>query len=121
MDKNPIVTIELDRIRELRFGHRAMKRWSAYTGKSMSEIDTDTMGPEDVEVLMYFMLEKDAEKHGGDLTIQQMEDLLDEIPLGIMYQKLGEAMNAAFPEQAAKTQNAKKNTERAAVGTGTST
>ncbi len=115
MDNNPVITIHLDRVRELRFGHRAMKRWTAHTGKSVAQIDTDRMSPEDLEVLAYFMLEKDAEAHGEQLRLEQMEDLLDMAPLGVLYAKVGNALEAAFPE----VQEA-KNGDRAAVGTGSS-
>lgn len=114
-DNNTTVTIELDRVRELRFSHRAMKRWSAHTGKSIAELDTSVLSPAEVEVLLYFMLEKDAEDHGETLELAQMEALLDMVPLGVVYGKLSDAMAAAFPEQAvgAPPKNAKR-----AAGTG---
>lgn len=116
-DKNPVVMIRLDRDRELRFSHKSMKRWSAYTGKSIADMNTDLMGPEEVEVLMYFMLEKDAADHGETLEMSQMEDLLDMAPLGVVYEKLGEAMEAAFPDKPDKSVN-QKNGKREAAGTG---
>lgn len=114
MEHNDVVTIKLDRVRELHFGHKAMKRWSAHVGKGIGEIDTDSMGPEDIEVLLYFMLERDAKEHGETLALDQMEDLLDLAPLGTVYAKVGEAMEAAFPELTVNEKNAK----RAAAGTG---
>ena len=114
MDRNPVVTIELDRIRELRFGHKAMKRWSAYTGKSIDSLDTDAFHPEEIEALMYFMLEKDALDHGEQLKMEDMEDLLDMAPLGDIYTKLSQAMEAAFPEADDSTKKGK----RAADGIG---
>lgn len=113
-DNNPVVTIELDRVRELRLSHKSLKRWSAYTGKSISSMNTDIMKPEEAEVLMYFMLEKDAEAHGETLSMEQMEDLLDMAPLGVVYEKMGEAVEAAFPDQRGNSKNAK----RATAGTG---
>lgn len=116
MDKNSVVTIQLDRVRMLWFGHKAMKRWTAHTGKSMMDLNTNDLTPEEVEVLLFFMLEKDAQAHGEDLKLEQMEDLLDMAPLGIVYQKLGEAVEAAFPEASNE-----KNRNRAAAGIGMST
>lgn len=116
MDKNPIVTIELDRVRMLWFGHKAMKRWTAHTGKSMMDLNTEELTPEEVETMLFFMLEKDASAHGEELKLEQMEDLLDMIPLGTVYKKLGEAVEAAFPDVAEE-----KNRNRAAAGIGTNT
>lgn len=106
-ENNAVVTIELDRIRELRFSHKAIKRWSSYTGKRFSDIDSSALGPEEIEVLLYFMLEKDAADHGEDLKMSDVEDLLDMVPLGTVYAKLSEAMEAAFPK-AEKGKNAKR-------------
>lgn len=117
-DHNPVVILELDRPRELRFGHRAMKRWSAHTGRSISELDTDKMSPAEVEELLYFMLEKDAQRHGEGLRLEDMEDLLDLAPLGVLYEKLAQAVEAAFPDL--KPEEDEKNEARAAAGTGRS-
>lgn len=118
-DNNPVVTIELDRIRELRFGHKAMKRWAAYTGKSIGDVEAAVLHPEEIEPLLFFMLEQDAAAHGETLRMEQMEDLLDLVPPGVVYEKLSEAMSAAFPSPAddGEPQSA-KNAKRAAAGTG---
>lgn len=113
MDKSPTVMIKLDRLRELRCSHKAMKRWSAYTGKSINALDTEALDPEGVEVLMFFMLEADAKEHGEILKLEQMEELLDMVPLGVVYSKLGEAVTAAF-----SVEDNTKNSERAASGAG---
>lgn len=112
MEKNTVVTIELDRIRELRCSHKAMKRWSAHTGKKITDMDTNALDPSGVEELMYFLMEEDAHLHGDDLKMEQMEDLLDAAPLGYVYEKLGEAVTAAFQP------TNEKNAKRAANGTG---
>lgn len=118
-DNNPVVTIELDRIRELRFGHKAMKRWAAYTGKSIQDVETAVFRPDEIEPLLFFMLEQDAIAHGETLNMEQMEDLLDLVPPGLVYEKLSEAMNAAFPGASDETDpQTAKNAKRAADGTG---
>lgn len=122
-ENNPVVMMTLDRPRELRFGHKAMKRWSAYTGKSVAELEATVMNPGDAEILLFFMLEQDAAAHNEVLDMGQMEDLLDMAPLGDIYEKLSEAVNAAFPDasEAAKERRAgtaEKNARGAADGTG---
>ena len=46
--------------------------------------------------------------------MEQMEDLLDMVPIGVVYEKMGEAVEAAFPDQRGNSKNAK----RATTGTG---
>ncbi len=113
-DNNQVVTIELDRIRELWFGHKAMKRWAAYTGKSIQDIESAVTNPEEIESLMYFMLEKDALANGEKLEMDQMENLLDLAPIGEIYEKLSQAVMSAFPTS--KSENEKN--ESGAAGTG---
>ena len=69
-ENNPTVMLTLDRPRELRFGHRAMKRWAAYTGKSVAELETTVMNPVDAEILLFFMLEQDAAAHNEALDME---------------------------------------------------
>ena len=40
-DKNDVVILQLDRPRELRLGHKALKRFSALTGCAMSEMEQE--------------------------------------------------------------------------------
>ena len=113
-ENNPTVMLTLDRPRELRFGHRAMKRWAAYTGKSVAELETTVTNPVDAEILLFFMLEQDAAAHNEALDMGQ---------IGVIYEKLSEAVNAAFPDagKAAKAHRAgtaEKNVGRAEAGTG---
>ena len=108
------MTIELDRIRELRLGHKAMKRWSAYTGKPLDELESAMRSPDGIESLLFFMLEKDAADHGETLEMERMEDLLDMVPLGVIYEKVSQAVQAAFPDN---EESNEKNAPRAA-GTG---
>jgi hypothetical protein len=77
-DKNDVVIIELDRPRELRFGHKALKRLSATTGKSMEEMGSDDeFDLEEMEVIFFYGLERDARDNGETLTLEMMEDILD--------------------------------------------
>lgn len=76
-EKNTIVLIKLDRVREVRFGHKALKMLMSLTGKNLSNIASEEFSLEELEKVMYCGLLSDAKEHGENLEIEQMEDLLD--------------------------------------------
>ncbi len=90
-DENDTVIIELDRPRELKLGHKALKRFSALTGKSLAELEEAIQHYDVMAALMYVMLAVDAEKHGEDLTPDQVDDLLEDVPI---YQQMALATKA---------------------------
>lgn len=114
-DKNDVVIIELDRDRELRLGHKALKRFSALTGCSMVEIDDVTSHYDKLSALMYVMLSEDD----PGLTSDDVDNLLDKVKLGYIIEKAGAAMNAAFDDEDAEEGNAEDgDTPLQAAGTG---
>jgi hypothetical protein len=76
-DKNTTVIIQLDRPREVRFGHKALKKLMALTGKSLTSISEEEFSLEELERVMYCGLLSDSKEHGETLELEQMEDLLD--------------------------------------------
>lgn len=94
--KNDIVIINLDRPRQLWCGHKALKRFAAMAGKDALNIDTSQFGPAEVELIMYCMMLTDAEDHGNDLKLEDMENLLDKVKYSEVLSKMNEAMEAAF-------------------------
>lgn len=94
-----VVMINLDRPRQLRFTHTAMKVLVAMTGKTIEEID-NSLGFTDLdqtETMMYCALLKDAEKNGEKLDPVDIPGLLDEAESFILVtDKLREAWFAAF-------------------------
>jgi phosphopantetheine adenylyltransferase len=98
-DDNPIIYITLDRERELRFGHKALKRMSALTGKTMIDITSDEFSLEELEKVLWCGLISDAEEHGETLKLEDMEDLLDKAPNYIsIINAMNDAMAQAFKE-----------------------
>lgn len=104
-DDNPIVFINLDRPRQLRYGHLALKKMSSLTGKTMFDITSDDFSLDELEVVLYCGLINDAEEHGETLELEHMERLLDKAP---NYIHIVEAMNQAM-EQAFKQTKKQKN------------
>ncbi|NRF91529.1 hypothetical protein HQN89_10910 [Paenibacillus frigoriresistens] len=92
-NNNDVVIIELDRKRELRFGHKALKKLSAMTGMSMEQMGSGEIDFGQMEAIIYCGLYADDK----DLTLEQMEDLLDLAPNPKYYMdKMTEALSAAF-------------------------
>lgn len=98
MSNNDVVIINLDRPRELRYGHKALKRLTALTGKSLEQLEGENgFDLEDVEKILYCGLLSDARENGENLTLEQMEDLLDHAPsFNHIIEKMQEAFAAAF-------------------------
>lgn len=103
-DENDTVIIELDRPRELKLGHKALKRFSALTGKSMVELQEAVQHYDVLTCLMYVMLAVDAEKHGEELTPEQVDDLLEDVPIYQQVQLAGKAIEVAFNDPAAEAE-----------------
>lgn len=98
-DDNPIIYITLDRERELRFGHKALKRMSSLTGKTMIDITSEEFSLEELEKVLWCGLISDAEAHGETLKLEDMEDLLDKAPNYIsVVNAMNDAMAQAFKE-----------------------
>jgi hypothetical protein len=102
-NKNDVVIIELDRPRELRYGYKALKTMVAMIGKDFEEIvDADTFNLRDtedfesIEKIICCGLLSDARKHGEELKLEQIEDLLDLQPMSYILEKMTEAFTAAF-------------------------
>lgn len=101
-DENDTIIIELDRPRELKLGHKALKRFSALTGKSMTELEDAVQHYDVLACLMYVMLAVDAEKHGETLTPDQVDDLLEDVPVYKQMNRVGRAIHAAFVDPTAE-------------------
>lgn len=97
-DNNDVVIIKLDRPRELRYGHKALKTLVAMTGKTLEEVEQEGFSDLNlVEKFVYCGLLDDAKKRGEDLKLEQMEELLNEAPTyGHIIEKVQNAFMAAF-------------------------
>lgn len=103
-DENDTVIIELDRPRELKLGHKALKRFSALTGKSMGELESAIQRYDVLADLMYVMLAIDAEKHGETLTPEKVDDLLEDVPVYQQINLVSMAIQTAFVDPAAEAE-----------------
>lgn len=103
-DKNTIVFLNLDRPREVRFGHKALKRMSALIGRSFHKISEEELNLEELEKILYCGLLSDAQEHGETLKLEDMEDLLDQAE---SFNSVMDAMNEAFNKTFQETEKQK--------------
>jgi hypothetical protein len=98
-DKNNLVVIKLDRPRFIRFGHKALKKLGALTGKSINSMNADEFDLEELEKILYCGLLSDAKEHGESLELADMEDLLDCADNFMdIVNAMNEALDRAFEE-----------------------
>jgi hypothetical protein len=104
-----IVIVEWDKVRELRFGHKAQKIFEQLTGKPLSQLDPDNIGADEVEKLLYCMMLSDAQKKGEDLKLSDMEDILDSVsPYSAIMKAFSDTLNAAMTIDGEQGKNVKK-------------
>lgn len=97
MENKDLVFIQLDRPRELRYGHKALKTLLALTGKDIDALELDAIDPGELEKYIYCGLLADARANGEDLKLEDMEDLLDAAPSYThIIQSMQDAINASF-------------------------
>jgi hypothetical protein len=96
-DNNDVVIVNLDRPRELRFGHKALKRFASSSGKDLDQLGDEEFDAAQIEEIYFFGLQRDAIANNETLTMDQMEDILDCAPsMGYLISKINEAMQKAM-------------------------
>lgn len=104
------VTLELDKPRTLRYGMNALVRIEELLGKTITKLDLENISIKDLRTIVYAGLFHED----NTLNPEKVGDLIDEhSELGIVAEKLGEAMTLAFGKGNAKRLAATKS------GTGT--
>lgn len=103
-DKNPLVVINLDRPRFVRFGHRALKQLTALTGKKLESMEENDFDLADLEKIMWCGLQADAKEQGEELKIEDMEELLDSAE---SFSEIMESMNKALENAFMRTEKEK--------------
>lgn len=91
-EKNDAVFIELDRPRELRLGHKALKCFSALRHVPLSKMQEAVEDYDSLSCLYYCVLRQED----PTLTVEQVDELLDKAPLPVLLAKAGEMITAAF-------------------------
>ncbi|WP_028609735.1 hypothetical protein [Paenibacillus harenae] len=99
-NNNDVIFVDLDKKRELRFGHKAIKRMLASSNKSVEDMENEQdLDIEELELIFYYGLERDARENGETLTMEMMEDILDCAP---SYEYLMDKMQQAFAKAMGK-------------------
>ena len=61
-EKNDLVLVQLDRPREVRFGHKSLKMLSVLLGKNMAQFDESEIDLGDIEKVMFCGLLQDSKE-----------------------------------------------------------
>lgn len=91
-EHNDTVVLDLDRPRELRLGHKVLKRFSALRHVPLSRIQDAVDDYENLSCLFFCALAQEDPA----LTVEQADELLDRVPVAQLLKKAGELMEAAF-------------------------
>ncbi|GIW49206.1 MAG: hypothetical protein KatS3mg079_682 [Caloramator sp.] len=87
------VPVQLDKMRNLRYGMKAISLIEKKFGKSIAKIDMDDMTMEEIATFVWAgLVHEDKE-----LTVEKVMDLVDEYStVQTVMEKVSEAMNLAF-------------------------
>ncbi|MEH7503290.1 hypothetical protein V7152_14975 [Neobacillus drentensis] len=103
IEKNDVVVINLDRPRFLRFGHKALKKLGALTGKGLANMGTEDFDLDELEKILFCGLLSDAKENGETLKLEDMEDILDHADsYNELLGKMNLALSKAFGSGAEK-------------------
>jgi hypothetical protein len=87
------VTVELDKLRTLRYGMNALIKIEELTEKSITQLDLKNISIKDLRAMVYAGLFHEDD----NLTPEKVGNLIDEYSeLSLIAEKLGEAMTLAF-------------------------
>lgn len=89
-----MVILNLDKPRELKFSHKAMRQFCALTRVSMPELREAVQRYDLMTTAVYCMLAA----QDSSLTPNQVEDMLDELPVLEVYTKAVEAVSEALQD-----------------------
>ena len=118
-DSNDVVILELDRPRELRLGHKALKRFSALTNCSMADMEQEIQRYDKLSCLLWVMVTQEQIDHGEDMmTPEQLDDLLDAVPIPKLTKLCSMVIEAAFVDEDAEKAGETDPPQAAGTGTG---
>ena len=118
-DHNDVVILDLDRPRELRLGHKALKRFSALSNCSMADMEQEIQRYDKLSCLLWVMVTQDQLNHGEDMmTPEQLDDLLDAVPITKLTKLCTMAIEAAFVDEDAEKAGEADPPQAAGIGTG---
>lgn len=111
-----MVILNLDKPRELKFSHKAMRQFCALTRVSVPELREAVQRYDLMTTAVYCMLAA----QDSSLTPNQVEDMLDRLPVLEIYTKAVEAVSEALQgdEDAKEAPENEEENPPAAAGTG---
>ena len=95
IEHNDAVYLQLDRPRQLRLGHKALKMFSALRHVPLSRIDQTMDNYDDMSCLVYCVLVQDDPA----LTVERLDERLDAVPVKTLLEKVTDMTVAAFGDE----------------------
>lgn len=112
-NNNDFVVFNLDRPRVLRLGHKALKMYQAMSGRKVDEFMSNGLDFEEMEQLAFCGLLKDAQNNGETLTLEKVEDLLDEYSdMQTTMEILSDALSKSFEKKGNSVEPGKKQSSK---------
>lgn len=99
-DQNDTIMLYLDKPRELRLTHSALKRFCALTGAKMSSLDDVIDSYDNMILMLYVMLSEDDQS----ITPERLDEMIaeaerrktDRLKLATLFKQIAAAMQAAL-------------------------
>lgn len=120
-DGNDVVILELDRPRELRLSHRALKRFSALTNCSMAKLEDEIQHYDKMSCLLWVMVtDEQIDRNEELMTPDELDVLLNKskIKISRLLKICSQAIEAAFEDDEMEQEESSEDPPQIAAGTG---
>lgn len=121
-DQNDVLVLELDRPREIRLSHRALKRFSALTKCSVADMEAEIQHYDQLTCLLWVMVtDEQVDRKEEIMTPDELDALLNKSKYKIsdLMKICSQAIKAAFEDEEAEEESDETDPPQTAAGAGT--
>lgn len=95
-----IVSVEMDKMRNMKFGMNALIQLEKELGKPLTSMGTDEFKLEDLRTMLYIGLKWEDKELTHDMTGDIMDEAIEKHSIQYVSEKLAEALQGAFGQTA---------------------
>lgn len=120
-DQNDVLILELDRPREIRLSHRALKRFSALTKCSVADMEQEIQHYDQLTCLLWVMVtDEQFDRKEEIMTPDDLDVLLNKSKYKIsdLMKICSQAIKAAFEDEEGEEESDETDPPQTAAGTG---